>query len=609
MEVAYAIAMSEPDTHLFEVTMEIRGHPGPIMELSLPSWIPGSYLIREFAKHVQDLTATSGDRPLPKEKVEKGTWRIQKGDAETVTIRYKAYGNELTVDTSHLDSTHGYFNGPCVFMYVRGHKDLPARLTVVPPAGWKVTTGLTPVAGAPNTFTATDYDHLVDCPVEVGAHELHEFAVRGVPYRVAFYGKGNGDPAKVTQDVRKIVEAHIGFWGEVPYEDYTFLLHMAGSRYNGLEHRNSTTCLSPPLTFRPQKAYEEFLGLVSHEFFHTWNVKRIRPAGLEPINYAAENYTRHLWLMEGITSYYGQLLLRRADLLTPKRYLEYLGRRIKKFHDTPGRGVQALGESSFDTWIKFYRPDDNAPNNVISYYLKGELLGLALDLETRHRSDNKRSLDTFMQHLWTEFGRAGKWIPEDGIGDLYDRATGTPLGSLLNRYLETLEDIPFEDHLGRAGLKLVMKKEERKEDEGDEEVPKPGYLGVETIDRGERVFLKYAFTSHPAAKAGLYADDEIIALNGHRVDSASFRKVLGTFSDGETVSVTVSRRGQLTSRDVTLGTRPPRKYNVERLLDASQAQKAVYADWLRTAWPAKAEKKENGSNGRAENGANGVHAA
>lgn len=413
--ITYTISMPAPHTHLFHVTVEVDRLDGASVDLVLPSWTPGSYMIREYARHVQgfDARAAATDTPLPWRKVAKDAWRVETGGAERIRVRYQVYANDLTVRTSHLDGAHAYFNGASVFMFVPGREAEPLRLRVEAPPDWQVTTGLDP-ADRPNEFLAADYDELVDCPVECGTHRLLAFEVDGIPHRMAIWGRGNEDEARLIADTRRIVEAQRDFFGGLPYRHYTFILHLLDGRGGGLEHRNSVTNQVDRWTFRPERNYERYLSLTSHELFHVWNAKRLRPAPLGPFDYRRENYTRLLWLVEGATSYYDNLLLTRAGLMAPERFLERLGEAIAQLQNQPGRLVQSLEQSSFDAWIKFYRPDENSANSSVSYYLKGGLVCFLLDMEIRACTGGRRSLDDLMRRLYVAYPISGPGIPEEG---------------------------------------------------------------------------------------------------------------------------------------------------------------------------------------------------
>ncbi|HEX9100555.1 MAG TPA: hypothetical protein VF997_00050, partial [Polyangia bacterium] len=436
--VEYKIDLEERNAHLVRVEARFPV-AGGALELKLPVWTPGSYLVREFERHVQDVTcATEEGKPLSVRKVDKATWRVDAPGATSVVVRYGVYANDLTVRSAHLDDTHAFLNGACIFLYADAAAE--ARVTVAPPPGWKVTVALP--EPTKNVFVARSYDELVDSPFEIGTHELVEFSAQGKPHRLAIWGKAPIDRATFTGDIVKIIDAAAALFGDgVPYDDYTFLLMLAPNQYGGLEHAKSCALLSSPFTFHPRKKYEELLELVAHEFFHLWNVKRIHPEALGPFDYQREAYTRSLWVMEGVTSYYDRYLLVRAGLQKPDKYLEKLAEELGKIAAIPGRKRQSLEESSFDAWIKLYRPDENSANSTISYYLKGGVVALLLDLEIRARTGGKRSLDDVMRLLWTRFGKAGRGFADDRVQALAEEATGLELGAFFDRHVRGRDEV------------------------------------------------------------------------------------------------------------------------------------------------------------------------
>ncbi len=424
VEITFTVAMPRPHTHLFDVDIGIkRTTAGPQEErLVMPVWTPGSYLVREFGRHVQDFAVKdAAGQPLKWEKTDKHAWRVVTNGARDWHATYRVYANELSVRTSELNSAHAFWNNANLLMYLDGFLQSPATVRVLAPDVWKVATGLPIVPGQKNTFRAENFDLLYDSPFEVSNFKTLVFNVKGIPHRIVIDGEGNYDPERMRRDVQKLVETQVEtMGGEIPYRDYTFILHLRANAGGGLEHANSTalgyprfafktergdrtTSAAPNTTDTPQRDYRGFLSLVSHEFFHLWNVKRIRPDALGPFDYTKENYTKLLWVAEGITDYYADLLLRRAGLITEGEFLAATARSIQNLQNTPGRQVQSVEESSFDTWIKYYRQDENSINSQISYYDKGAILGLLLDLELRKRTNGGKSLDDVMRYLYTEF--------------------------------------------------------------------------------------------------------------------------------------------------------------------------------------------------------------
>jgi predicted metalloprotease with PDZ domain len=571
--ITYTITMPAPHSHLFHVAVELDGLAGPHVDLVLPSWTPGSYMVREYARHVQAFAARAeGAGELPWCKLAKDTWRVESGGAERITVSYQVYANDLTVRTSHLDGTHGYFNGATVFMYVPGRTAEPLRLAVEPPPGWIVTTGLEEDGGA-TTFRADDFDHLVDSPVECGTHRLLTFEVDGIPHRIAIWGRGNEDEGRLLADTRRIVEVQRDFFGGLPYAHYTFILHLTDGRGGGLEHRNSVTNQVDRWTFRPERSYERYLSLTSHELFHVWNVKRLRPEPLGPFDYRQENYTRLLWLMEGGTSYYDDLLLARAGLYKPERYLEKLAEKIVALQSQPGRGLQSVEQSSFDAWIKLYRPDENSANSSISYYLKGALVCWLLDMELRAQTGGAASFDRLLRLLFERYPIAGPGIPEEGavlaaVEELAGEAGGA-FRDFFRRYLAGTEELDYARALAVVGLEPVWRRR------GPE-----AWLGVNLRRQGERTVVASVRSDGPAYAAGVYADDELLALDGARVNEERLNARLSERAPGDSVRLALFRGDTLVEVPVTLAAAPPDGLELRRVQEPSEAQRRAYAAWL-----------------------------
>lgn len=556
----------------------------------MAAWNPGSYLIREYARHVSAVSATSEKgEPLTVRKTAKDTWEIE-GASGGATVRYSVYANELTVRTSHLDATHAFFNGVGLFLYSEESRPDPATLELEVPEGWSVCTGLPLRDGR---YQAEDYDHLVDCPVEAGIHERLSFEAEGVPHDIAIWGRGDYDADTLRRDVGRIVETGASMFGGLPYSYYAFLVHLSETRGGGLEHRNSSVLLHRQLGFNARRDYEEFLQLVAHEHFHVWNVKRIKPTAFSPYDYGVENYTRLLWVMEGITDYYAMLIPLRAELISVDRFLEGLGRRITRLARTPGRQAQSLEDSSFDTWIKLYRPDENTVNSTVSYYLKGSLVACVLDLELRARSGDKRSLDTVMRLLFERAGQ-GRFLDEDELGNLVRDATGVDIEDLLARYVSGTDELRFEEHFARVGIRVSARARQDTRDEGGKPAPEDaertadtfGWLGAQV--RRHRGHLEVASvpTGTPAESAGLYAGDEIVALDGWKVaDVAALDARLAEREPGTELELTVFRRARLETVPVTLGRRPRDTFWLSVDPRADQAARERFTAWTYSSPP------------------------
>ncbi|MBB4634095.1 PDZ domain-containing protein [Longimicrobium terrae] len=584
--IRYRVRFPEPHTHMVGVELEAEGVTGP-SRLVMPSWTPGSYLMREFARNVMHMEAADGSwRPLAVRKADRGSWEVDAPADGVLRARWVVNADELTVRTSHVDATHAAINGASVFAYLEGRTDEPVEIAVEPPAGWRITTAMEP-AGE-NVFTAADYDELVDSPLEIGTHRVLEWEVDGVPHRYAVWGRGNDDPARLVADTTRIVQAERDLWGGLPYPHFTFILHLASGQ-GGLEHRNSTALLVDRFSFRGM-GYESVLGLVAHELFHAWNGKRLRPEVLGPFDYTREAYTRELWVVEGFTTYYTDLVLRRAGLITPQRYLDKLAEMITRFQQQPGRGVQPLEESSFDTWIKFYRPDANSPNATISYYQKGALVALLLDMAIREHTGNARSLDDVMRLLWERWGARDVGFPEGTVQAVLSEVAGTDLSPVLVPMLRGTGELDFGGLLRTTGV--MLSRAEPYAGPGMAGLPAPPpprepETGMQLRVEGGRLVVAHVLAGSAGWRAGVNAGDELVAVNGFRITSPDTlqQRVLEA-APGSTLDLTVFRRDELVTVRLPAVTVPPSRLVLRAVKDATPAQQAVLADWLRTTVPA-----------------------
>lgn len=575
-EISFTVSMSKPYTHLLEVEMRLRrtSQLPQQIDLIMPVWTPGSYLIREFERNVQDFAAADASgRELRWQKTNKDTWRVETNGAREVRITYRVYANEMTVRTNDLNDHHAFWNNAALLMYPEGYLKAPSTLTVVPFGDWRVATGLPPVEGKPNTFRAENFDILYDSPFEVSRFKVVSFEVRNVPHRIVIDGEGNYDLERMRRDVKRVVEAEAAMMGEIPYHDYTFILHVMSTGGGGLEHLNSTSLMMQRNHFYSESDWKGFLGLVSHEFFHLWNVKRIRPDALGPFDYTKENYTKLLWIAEGITDYYSELLLRRAGLITEEDYLQRVAENIQSLQTTPGRLLMSAEEASFNSWIKEYRPDENSINSSISYYTKGGLLGLLLDLEIRKLSNGAKSLDDVMRYLYAEFYKKNRnYTPED-----FQRAcelmAGQSLENFFARYVRGRVELDYNAALNVVGLQL------------SEEKPSAEavYLGVSFAQEGDRLMIKTVTSGGPAYDQGLNAGDQIVAVDGQRVNLDSFSARLGEKRPGDTINLTIFRDDDLRTFTIKLGKRMTVGYKVERVKQPTQEQMQQYRAWLSTA--------------------------
>ncbi|HEX7295706.1 MAG TPA: PDZ domain-containing protein [Pyrinomonadaceae bacterium] len=594
VDISFTVAMTRPHTHLLEVDVAVkRTASGPQEErLILPVWTPGSYMVREFARHVQDFTAEAGGQALKWEKTNKDTWRVVTNGAREWHARYNVYANELSVRTSELNSGHAFWNNSNILMYLEGYLQSPSTVRVLAPDVWKVATGLPAVLGQKNTFRAENFDILYDSPFEVSNFKTLIFNVKGVAHRIVIDGEGNYDGERMRQDVQKIVETEVEIMGgEVPYHDYTFILHLRGG--GGLEHLNSTALGYPRFSFRVEagdratsaapnttaslpREYRGFLSLVSHEFFHLWNVKRIRPDALGPFDYTQENYTKMLWVAEGITDYYADLVLRRAGLISESEFLSATARAMQALQNTPGRLEQTVEESSFDSWIKFYRQDENSVNSQISYYEKGALLGLLLDLEIRKRSSGAKSLDDVMRYLYAEYFKKNRNYGPVDFQKACELMAGGSLEEFFNRYVRAKEELNYNAALEAAGLRL--------------DTTAPGaagrandrvFFGADITQEGDRVTVDRVYAGSPAYEQGLNSGDQIVAIDNLRVTRDFFNARLAEKKPGDLINLTIFRFDDLSTLLIKLGPGREGNYRIVPLTSPTEAQKKIYRDWLR----------------------------
>ncbi|MEH1954241.1 M61 family metallopeptidase [Nostoc sp.] len=570
--IHYLVAMSQPETHLFEVTLHLVDYSSPILDLKLPVWTPGSYLVREYAKNLQDFEAFAEDEPLPWRKISKNHWQIDKIGISELTVRYRIFANELSVRTNHLDTTHGYFNGAALFFRIPGWDKQPIRVTIVPPQPeWQVTTALSPVAEETNTFLAGDFDTLVDTPFEIGSHQLYKFEVLGKPHELAIWGQGNYQVPQLIADIQKIVQVEAQMFGGLPYERYVFLLHLFSQAFGGLEHKDSCSLIYQRFGFRTQDKYHRFLQLVAHEFFHLWNVKRIRPKALEVFDYDQENYTPSLWFCEGTTSYYDLLIPLRAGIYDVKSYLNNLSKEITRYETTPGRKVQPVSESSFDAWIKLYRPDANSANSQISYYLKGEMVSLLLDLLIRSTHHNQRSLDDVMLKMWQQFGQDEIGYTPEQLQEVIESVAGIDLTDFFKRYIDSTDDLPFNQYLEPFGLQLVAEQQEEP------------YLGMRINTENGREIIKFVETASPAQVGGIDAGDELLAIDGIKITAGGLSDRLKDYQANDKIEVAVFHQDELRIYSITLASPRPTRYQVKPVEHPNSRQQQNFAGWLGAA--------------------------
>ena len=507
----YRIEPANLHAHLFRITLTIP-RPAAGQEVALPVWIPGSYLVREFAKNLQKLTARQGRQPVALQQLDKARWQADCTDRQALVLEYEVYALDNSVRTAWLDADRGFFNGTSLCLQVLGQAHQPHELTVVSTRatkGWRVATGLPPVdadARGFGRYRAADYDSLVDHPFELGTFWSGEFTACGVPHRFVVAGAlPSFDGEKLLADTRRICEAEIRFWhlrGKPPHKQYVFMLNAVDDGYGGLEHRNSTALICarrdlPRLEDkRPNEGYTTLLGLISHEYFHTWNVKRLRPAAFADFDYSQENYTHQLWFFEGFTSYYDDLLLRRAGLIDDATYLRLLNKTINQVLQTPGRLVQTVAQSSFDAWVKYYRQDENTPNATVSYYTKGALVALCLDLTLRR--EGHTTLDVVMRALFLRC--KGGPMREQDLREVLQALAGRSFDAELDQWVHSTDELPLQALLEHHGVAVH-----------DDPAQLAQRLGLRVAE-ANGINVKAVLRGGAAEQAGFCANDEWLGV-------------------------------------------------------------------------------------------------
>jgi len=593
--IRYTIRPADPAAHLYEVSCRVE-QPDPAgQRFALPAWIPGSYLIRDFARHIVAISAEAGGRPVALAKLDKHTWQAAALPAkQALTVTCTVYAWDLSVRGAHLDRTHAFFNGTSVFLRALGHESTPCRVDIQPPKGkdyadWRVATALASASGEKNAakahgfglYAAANYDELIDHPVEMGTFTLAAFKACGVAHEVAITGRHDCTGSaldRLVADLKRICEWQIRFFGEpAPMKKYVFLVTAVGDGYGGLEHRASTAllCSRDDLPYRGMEGmperYRTFLGLCSHEYFHTWNVKRIKPAAFAPYDLDRENHTSLLWAFEGFTSYYDDLALLRAGLITQQDWLALTAKNVDAVLRGPGRLTQSLAESSFDAWSKYYRQDENTPNAVVSYYAKGALAALALDLTLRAGTQGRRggqaSLDEVMRTLWQRYGQTGVGIGDETIREIAEEISGLRLKRFFAETVHGTSDLPLAKLLKPFGLALTRT--------ASGTAPSLGVKLAPATGDGE-ARLATVYRGGGAERAGLAGGDVLVAVDGLRVTAATLDRMLSRRHAGDTITVHAFRRDELLCCELHLD--PPA---IDSTAIASDGKRnALRAGWL-----------------------------
>jgi predicted metalloprotease with PDZ domain len=596
-DLIYRVKLARPNAHLFEVKLSIPEPDPDGQRLSLPAWIPGSYMIRDFAKNIVRLSANSGAGPLAHRKLDKSSWQLAPATGP-VTVVYEVYAWDLSVRSAHFDTTHAYFNGTSLFLQVRGQEKRRCIVEIDGDGspeveGWQVATSMASLPCPPalmGRFQADAYADLIDHPVEIGKLARIDFDVADVTHGIAIYGRQNADLRRLAGDLTRICRQHVKLFGELPVDRYLFLVMTVGEGYGGLEHGHSTSLLCSrkelpaPGEAAVSKEYRRFLGLCSHEYFHLWNVKRIQPEVLQNPSLAEEVHTTLLWVFEGFTSYYDELALVRSGCIDAESYLELLAETVTRVMRSPGRFKQSVAESSFDAWTKFYKQDENAPNAIVSYYGKGALVALALDLTLRLETGNRCSLDDMMRVLWSDYGKPGLGVSEGTVEGIAESVSGLDLQAFFRHAVHGTEDLPLAELLARIGVELRLRPAKAPDDFGgvfkdDAEPPaRPNHLGVR-LKPGSAV-ITHVIEGGAAWNAGLSAGDELLAVDGIRTNGANLTELIKYKEPARDVVVHLFRRDELMQFPLRVQPAPEDTCELRLMDDISEPVRALRDDWL-----------------------------
>lgn len=570
--ISFTVSFTEPQAHYAEVEMVIDGNKKDFVDVKMPVWTPGSYLVREFAKNVEGFRASdAAGKKIAASKINKNTWRVQAGKKDKIKVNYRVYAFEISVRTPFVDASHAFLSPTGIFMYVDGQLKKPATVTIDPYKGWdKVSTGLEPVKGRKFTYHAADFDILFDSPIEVGNQDVFEFEASGVQHEVAMYGGGNYSRERLKKDMAAVIEEGTAIFGENPNKRYVFIVHNFNSGGGGLEHLNSTVLGASRNGYSNPRAYKGFLSLVAHEYFHLWNVKRLRPVALGPFNYDEEVYTTNLWIAEGFTAYYDNNLVRRAGFYSPEQYLDMVANEFTTIQNLPGSRVQSASEASFDAWIKQYRPNENSRNTSISYYNKGAVIATLMDLQILHSTKGAKSLDDVMKAMYDQYyKKAGRGYTDAEFKAMVEKISGQSFDQFYADYVYGTREVDHNLYLGYAGLQIV-------DENAGKETP---YLGIATSTREGRLLITAVTRGSGAWNGGLNVNDELLAVNGEQI-RGDVDRAMASRKVGEKLIFTVVRDGLVREIPVVLGRSTAVKYRIVPVESATAAQEAIRKRWL-----------------------------
>lgn len=575
--IHYTLSFCEPQAHYMEVQMiikNLKNSTSKSIDVKMPVWTPGSYLVREYSRHVESFQVSNVNKKqkVSFQKTNKNTWRIF-NDGKDLCISYRLYGFEKTVRTNFFDEDHAFVSPASTFLYIDGHKNLSSTIEVIPAPNWtKISTGLPTVKNQPNIFFAKDVDTLIDSPIEIGNQETWTFEVENTLHEFAMVGGGNYNTEELTKDVSKIIRTTNKIWPENPNERYVFITHHYKSAYGGLEHCNSTVLATSRNGYNKPSTYQKYLGLVAHEYFHLWCVKRLRPKELGPFDYDKENYSKALWVMEGFTSYYDNLILRRAGVLNETEYLSLLSRDFNAVYLRPGVKVQSAEMSSFDTWIKHYRPDENTINSQVSYYNKGALLACALDLKIITETNGGKRLDQVLREAYMHFYmNLNRGFELEELQQLAQEITGVDLSEIFNA-ASLCEELDYISLFQKVGYSL---KDHNKESQKTS-------LGIDLRTCEQRLYVKSVKRDSAAWKNGLNVHDEIIAINEERVDTTEngINSFVEECPAGEVLHILIAREGRIRQIDIQPQKDTQPKYKITPIKNRTSEQARLGDIWL-----------------------------
>jgi predicted metalloprotease with PDZ domain len=572
VKIGFEVCFTEPQAHYVEVEMNISGINKEYVDVKMPVWTPGSYLVREFSKNVEGFKVSTAGKPLRFQKVRKNTWRVYGPGAKDLNISYRVYANEVSVRTAFVDNTHAFLSPTGIFMYPEGYLNAPSTVMVIPFKGWsKVSTSLEPVARQAFTYTAPNFDILFDSPLEVGNQDVFEFTAAGVKHEVAMYGGGNYDKERLKVDMAKIVEQATAIYAENPNKHYTFIVHNFERGGGGLEHLSSTVLGASHSQYSSDLGYNGFLELVAHEYHHLWNVKRLRPVALGPFDYDNENYTTNLWIAEGYTAYYENKFMLRAGFTSPEVFVSKLASAIADVENTPGSRDQSAAMSSYDAWIKYYRPNENSNNSGISYYNKGEVIGTLMDLEIIHATKGAKSLDDVMKAMYLQCKTLNRGYTDAEFKAMVEKISGISFTEFWAKYVDGTERVDYKTYFGYAGIDVKNVNEGLR-------VP---YLGIATAKKEGKIYITAVSRSSAAWVDGLNVNDEILSIDGVPAEPSVEKMAVVTGRKvADVIKVTLIRDGVTRDFNVTLKANPNIALAAAIKPSASDLQKAVLKKWL-----------------------------